>query len=242
MENLKISILTVCYNAASTIKATINSVAIQKYSNIEYIIVDGNSKDGTISIIKKHRDKITTFVSECDKGIYDAINKGLKLATGDFLLVLGADDCLRDENVIGNVASYIKDKESVYYGDIYRNVRKDFYCGKFNSFKLAVKNISHQALFYPKSVYKSQDYEVRYRLFADWAYNLHLWKNCSFKYIPIIVTNYNDEGSSNSQKDDCFFRDYKMLVCDNIGKLQYYYAEAYHFLRNLIKKDKIRTR
>ncbi len=80
---MKISIITVCYNSAATFEKTILSVAGQTYSDIEYIVVDGDSKDGTVALIKKHQDKITKWISEPDQGLYDAMNKGIELATGE---------------------------------------------------------------------------------------------------------------------------------------------------------------
>lgn len=231
----------VTYNCAKTIEKSLLSIINQDYSNLEFVIADGESTDDTLNIIRKYSDKITTIVSEPDHGIYDAMNKCLRLATGDYLIFMGSDDLFRNNHILTEITSYLN-SDAIYYGNVYRTCRKDIYCGKYNSFKFAVKNISHQALFYPKSVYKNHTYKLEYRLFADWVYNMELWNNYKFQYMPVTVTDYNDVGASNSQKDDCFFRDYKMLVCDNIGKLQYYYAEAYHFLRNLIKKDKIRTR
>ena len=106
---IKVSILTVSYNADSTIEQTLLSVCNQIYSDIEYIIVDGKSTDNTLSIINKYMDKISIVVSEPDKGIYDAINKGLALASGDFLLVLGSDDCLSSETAIQEAVSYMTD-------------------------------------------------------------------------------------------------------------------------------------
>lgn len=232
----KITILTVCFNAESTIESTLISVISQTYQDLEYVIVDGGSSDGTLEKIKKYRNDKFVILSEPDKGIYDAINKGLKLASGDFLLVLGADDSLRNENVIQDVASCMEDADTVYYGNVYRSIKKDVYCGKYNSYKLAVKNISHQALFYPKSVFKNKEYKIEYRLFADYAYNIELWGSNKFKYIPIVVSNFSDDGSSATLKDEDFEMNRKTLICNNLGWSQYYYAEFYHWLRNIIKK------
>ena len=95
MNNItKISIVTVSYDVAGTIEQTISSVVNQTYENIEYIIIDGGSTDGTVDIIRKYEDKIAYWVSETDRGIYDAMNKGIDVATGDYIYFLGADDIL----------------------------------------------------------------------------------------------------------------------------------------------------
>lgn len=89
---MKVSIVTVCYNSAATIRDTIESVLAQDYADIEYIIVDGASKDNTLSIVNEYRDRIATVISEPDKGIYDAMNKGILAATGDVVGILNSDD------------------------------------------------------------------------------------------------------------------------------------------------------
>jgi glycosyltransferase involved in cell wall biosynthesis len=103
---MKISIITVCYNSAATIEKTIQSVANQTYTNIEYIIVDGNSKDGTLDIIKKQKDKITQWISEPDKGLYDAMNKGIAMATGDIVGILNSDDTFFSKTVLSEIADF----------------------------------------------------------------------------------------------------------------------------------------
>ena len=101
----KISIITVCYNSAKTIEDTIQSVVNQTYDNIEYIVIDGVSTDNTLEIINKYKNQITTIICEKDKGIYDAINKGIDLATGDIIANLNSDDFYIDNNVIADVVA-----------------------------------------------------------------------------------------------------------------------------------------
>lgn len=232
----KISIITVSYNAASTIEETILSVINQRYNNFEYVIIDGKSKDGTCSIIEKYKEKIAYFVSEPDKGIYDAMNKGLRNATGDFVLFLGADDHLMSYDVLSVVASKIQDAKSVYYGNVLRSQRNDLYCGSYNKYKIAVKNICHQAIFYPRNVYKQNTFDLQYKIFADYAYNLGLYDTVDFKYLPITVAYFNDQGCSSHIIDRKFDEDRKKIMVSHLGILPYVYSNIYHFLRNLIKK------
>jgi len=100
---LKLSIITVCYNSASTIRDTIESVLSQSYADIEYIVVDGGSTDGTQAIVESYGQRISAFVSERDKGIYDAMNKGVALATGDVIGILNSDDFYEEIGVISSV-------------------------------------------------------------------------------------------------------------------------------------------
>ncbi|MES1225885.1 MAG: glycosyltransferase family 2 protein [Bacteroidota bacterium] len=116
---MKVSIVTVCYNSAQTIEDTIRSVLEQKYPEIEYIIIDGGSRDTTLEIVNRYKDRITKVVSEPDKGIYDAINKGIRLATGDIVGVLNSDDFYTDRDVIAEVVKLFTEKQSdCIYGDL----------------------------------------------------------------------------------------------------------------------------
>jgi len=115
----KISVITVTYNASATIGRCIESVINQKYPNLEYIIIDGGSKDKTLEVIGKYRDQISQVVSEPDKGIYDAMNKGIKRATGDIVGIINADDLLADDEVISAVAAAFDATDTdVVYGDL----------------------------------------------------------------------------------------------------------------------------
>lgn len=119
MQNLKISLVTVAYNAQNTIERCIASVLGQNFNNIQYIVIDGGSTDGTIQIINKYRDNISVFVSEPDDGVYDAMNKGIALADGDVIGTLNADDFLADDNILGHVAEVFSQQDvSILYGNL----------------------------------------------------------------------------------------------------------------------------
>ena len=114
---MKISIITICFNNEADIRATIESVKNQTYSNIEYIIKDGGSKDGTLSIVNEYKDRISKIISAPDKGLYDAINTGIKDATGDVVGLIHAGDCLHDNKVIEDIAHFFEGNEvDVMYG------------------------------------------------------------------------------------------------------------------------------
>ncbi len=114
----KISVITVVYNGGDLIEKTIKSVVDQSYTNIEYLIIDGKSKDKTIEIVKKYKTKITKWISESDKGLYDAMNKGLELATGDFVLFINAGDYFYNEKVVENIFNNYDSKTDVLYGEV----------------------------------------------------------------------------------------------------------------------------
>lgn len=107
MSLVKISIITVCYNSSETIRDTIESVLSQSYKNIEYIVVDGASKDGTVDIISEYKDRISKVISEPDKGIYDAMNKGVVASTGDFVGILNSDDIFFENETIQNLVAHL---------------------------------------------------------------------------------------------------------------------------------------
>ena len=116
---MKISIITVCYNASKTIEDTIFSVLNQDYEKVEYIIIDGASNDGTQDIISKFKDQISIFVSEQDNGIYDGMNKGIALATGDVIGILNADDVYSSSNVLSNISRLFQQSNSAaVYADL----------------------------------------------------------------------------------------------------------------------------
>ena len=105
---MKISIITVCYNSASTIRDTLESVLSQTYQDIEYIVIDGASKDSTLAIISEYEGRISTVLSEPDKGIYDAMNKGIKLATGDYVGILNSDDVFSSTSTIEDLVKFLE--------------------------------------------------------------------------------------------------------------------------------------
>lgn len=234
--NTKISIVTVVFNGIKTLESAILSVVCQNYNNIEFIIIDGGSTDGTLDIIKKYEDKITFWQSEPDKGIYDAMNKGLDKASGDWLMFLGCDDLLL--NVIDQVVSIMKNKSTIYYGNSFFNKELLIYDGKFNGFKLSKRNICHQAIFYPKLAYKKKNYDLRYKLLSDYSYNIICYgdSELNFEYIPVLVSIFNQYGSCNQNIDELFLKDKYLIVSDNLSLFYSLYIRTYDFLKATVKK------
>lgn len=164
---MKISIITVVYNNEKYIEESIQSIISQDYDNIEHIIIDGGSTDNTVNIIKKYKDNISLLISEKDKGIYDAMNKGLKSATGDIVGILNSDDIFIDANVIKKVDNIFKTKNvDCIYADV-------LYVDKDNTDKVIRKWISsdfipgsfkkgwhppHTTFFVKKSIYEKYGY------------------------------------------------------------------------------------
>lgn len=218
--NKKITIAMVCFNAEATIETSIQSVLCQTYNNYEFVIIDGCSKDKTLEIIKKYPS--IKFISEPDKGIYDAMNKALRIADGDYLLFLGSDDVLYSPDILNIVSNYLID-DVVYYGSVIKTNNGDVYDGQFSKWKWGYKNICHQSIFYPKSIYKNKKYNTEYKLVADWVYNLELLADSiKFRYINEVVSFYNDiDGLSSTRVDEDFLKHRRRLVVNAVGYIPY---------------------
>jgi len=195
---MKVSIVTVCYNSEKTIKDTLESVLKQTYNNIEYIIIDGLSKDNTLNIIKEYQKKFNNkmiYISESDKGIYDAMNKGIKLSTGDIVGILNSDDILADEKVIERIVmEFEKSKCDCTYSDL---VYKDentmtFDVRRFNNLKETKKigwHPPHPTLYLKRTIYEDIGYfNISYKIAADYDFMIRLLKENKYKLSYIKET------------------------------------------------------
>ena len=157
-SNEKISVITICYNAEKTIERTIKSVLNQSYKNLEYIIIDGGSKDNTMKIVKRYKDKISSVISEPDNGIYDAMNKGVRIATGEWLNMMNAGDCYTNDEVLNEIfsTSIPKDK-TVIYSDYYT---KDVFGNlvRVNIDLINRPSFNHQCTIYRKSLHQEHGF------------------------------------------------------------------------------------
>jgi len=197
---MKISIITVVYNNAHVIKSAIDSVLNQTYENIEYIIIDGKSIDGTVEIIQSYGDKINKFVSEPDCGIYDAMNKGLKLATGDVVGILNSDDFYISNDVISKVNEIFKEHsvESMFADLVYvtaKNLNKviRYYDSSyFSPDKFAYGWMpAHPTFFVKKEAYEKYGYfKTDYKIAADYELLARFLNKNSLSYfylqLPIV--------------------------------------------------------
>lgn len=232
-----ISVITVSYNAVSTIEDTILSVINQTYTNIEYIIIDGGSADGTVDIIEKYVDRISYWVSEPDKGIYDAMNKGLKVANGDWAIFMGSDDVFFNNKVIMLVIERILIPDNIYYGNVILKTSHKLYPTSIKSaYQLCLNNFCHQAIFYPRTIYKYYFYDVKYKLWADYVYNLSLYAldSTKFKYLDLIISIFNDQGRGSQSKDLLFIQNRLDLIETLWGKKMKYIMKFRYFLSRLV--------
>jgi glycosyltransferase involved in cell wall biosynthesis len=198
----KISIITINYNNKTGLDKTIQSVVNQSYSNIEYIVIDGNSTDGSRDVLALYRDQISRAVSEPDLGIYNAMNKGIKAASGDYLLFLNSGDNLIDHLVIEKAVSYGM-KEDLVYGDIvYVNgeERTDWVAANVLTFQTFYENtIPHPATFIRRNLFDLVGlYNEEYKIVSDWEFFLLATcrYNCSYKHINLMITQFYLDGIS----------------------------------------------
>lgn len=230
----KISVIIVVYNAANTVETAINSILEQTYKNTEVIVIDGGSVDGTLEILKKYKAANLRWISEPDKGIYDAMNKGIKFSSGEWLYFLGADDKLYGNKILEDIfkESDLHDAEFLY-GNVKRGTHSKLYDGEFDYEKLLKKNISHQAVFYKKDIFlRSGSYNLRYRTHADWDVNLRCFENQTVKtkYIDKIIACFATGGASVNY-DIPFLRE-----CLMPRKIDFLKANP-HILKNLKNYD-----
>lgn len=202
-ETPLVSVLTVCYNAAGTVAATLDSVRAQTWRPLESVVVDGGSKDGTQDIVKGYADIIGTAVSEPDRGVYDAMNKGIALARGEILHFLNADDTFVDAGVVEAALAVFMAEPSVdvVYGDaIYRTAEGAFLrrFKRVNAHNLLYGDLCHQVVFARKRVFERFGrFNLEYRINADYDWMLRVFRGgAQVRYLPRAIVNYDTGGLS----------------------------------------------
>ena len=206
---MKISIITITYNSEKTIKDTINSVLSQNYKNIEYIVVDGDSQDYTKEIVNSYGNKISKFISEPDNGIYDAMNKGLKLCTGDIIGILNSDDVFFDNKVIERIVKEFEDKDvDSTFGDLYyvKQDNLDKIVRKWKSSPFIEGSFAkgwhpaHPTFYVKKEIYEKYGYfDTTFDVSADFELMLRFLEKYKItsSYIPQVLVKMRDGGESN---------------------------------------------
>jgi len=236
MTDFMLSIIIPVKNSAKSLEACIESIAkIKKGSYpIEIILIDGQSTDDTLEIIKRHSHHIEYWVSEPDAGIYDAMNKGIKYAKGKWMLFLGADDLLSED--FECFLEQVTDPYTVYYGNVWMPNRKIVYDGKFSSLKLVKRNICHQSILYPKEIFDHLHYNLRYPVMADYAFNIINFNKFNWEYLPFTVSIFNDyDGTSQKKSDLNFEKDKLLLIYKNFTKPVFFLAWAWLKIINILR-------
>ncbi|HLP21168.1 MAG TPA: glycosyltransferase family 2 protein [Chitinophagales bacterium] len=242
MGNLKFSIVTVCRNAEATIEKTIRSVVEQTHSNIEYILIDAVSTDKTLEIVNKYRDKIAIVISEPDKGIYDAMNKGVAHATGDYVFFLNAGDLLISEYELERINELITADPvgiDVFYGKMLvfddRNLWGYIHGIDFVSdITLFLDTVHHQTAFTKVALLKERPYDINHKLSADfeWFTYAHAQKKYRFKFNDILVSIFEPYGiSGNAAQLNARLMERVSVLKKNYSKTRLFYLLLYNYVR-----------
>jgi glycosyltransferase involved in cell wall biosynthesis len=226
----KISIIIVTYNAAETLQACLDSIYSQKYPALELVVIDGQSTDGTVKILEENTSHIAYWKSEKDQGIYDAMNKGLKHITGDWIYFLGADDNLFAD--FTDLAYELKDDTIIYYGRVMTLGGPTI---PVNEYGFAKYGLCHQAMIYPKAVFDKYQFNTSYPISADYALNMELYNSGEFhfEFKDHLVANFNQTGISSTATDTIFEADRGRLVRKHFGSKLWLRFLFWRFKKNL---------
>lgn len=243
--NPKFSIITITYNAEKVLEKTILSVQKQTYSNYEYILVDGASKDGTLALVDKYRTLFNTVISERDKGLYDAMNKGIEAATGDYLCFLNAGDCWHDSETLTMMAETIENElPDVLYGET-AIVNGD---GAFlrmrrlsapevlswRSFRNGML-VCHQAFFAKRIL--APKYDLNYRFSADFDWCIKVMKQAKTLHnTHVTIVDYLDEGLT-TQNHKASLKERFRIMVKHYGWVSTLLYHAWFVLRLIYKKQ-----
>lgn len=210
------SIIIPTFNSAKVIRRCLDSIVVQTYKDFEILVMDGVSKDETVKIVSSYNNECIHIYSEPDKGIYDAMNKGIDKSSGKWLLFLGSDDYLFNDEVLFKVSLHLSEDLDVVYGES-ESHWSEMHRGEWSLDKLDANRV-HQAIFYNRRFFgQSLRYNLKYKVCADFDMNLKwfLNKQHRYKYIPVTISYMSDGGMSSQVKDEAFYKDY------GLNKLRY---------------------
>lgn len=225
-----ISIIIPTYNCGRKLASTLESVLSQPGDLYEIVVVDGGSTDETPGVVAEHGGDLR-FFSEPDRGVYDALNKGIGLATGKYLFFLGAGDILK-EGVLERVAGRLPAGAlSFVYGDAYFVRHGVRVRGEFSMKEFMVRNICHQAIFYERTIFDVLGaYDLKYKVFADWAFNMKCFADARVRkiHLDMVIADFEGWGISDTREDAEFCRDLPRLIRKYVGLDEYLRDRVYH--------------
>lgn len=201
---MKYSIITINFNNKRGLEQTILSVLSQSYQDYQYIIIDGESTDGSLDIIKKYASHIYYWVSEPDNGVYNAMNKGIVKAKGDYIIFMNSGDSFYDSNVLSNTLPYLN--ADIVHGRLYYYNHKErsvYLKGSPNMFHFYDNTLNHQATFISRRLFSDALYDENYKIVSDWKFFIEklIIQNCSFVSIPVKVGLFEGGGISDVDRD-----------------------------------------
>lgn len=203
----KISVITVNYNDKIGLNKTIESVISQTWQDFEFIVIDGGSTDGGTQVIEQFKDRIDYWVSEPDKGVYSAMNKGIKAAQSEFLIFMNSGDTFYNEKVLEEIENQLTDDYDIYYGDYYRvkpnSIKKKTYPEILSFSFFYSGTLSHQSSFIRRKLfYDIFLYNEDYKIASDWEFFIYAicHKNVPYKYLKTTISNFDFTGISSIAK------------------------------------------
>ena len=222
-----VSVITVCLNERERIEETINSIICQKCQNFEWIVIDGGSTDGTLDILNRYRDRMRVFVSEKDQGIYHAMNKGIRLAQGEYCLFMNGGDKLYDACAIGNFYSFEKKADYNYAGiiEVHGNEKIPKYIHPIKNLKdhLYKRSLPHQASYIRRELFeKYGEYDVRFPVIADQEFckRAILKNKVSVQHLPWINSVFHYDGLSfYSKNTKSLDKEKKIIINKYFGRV-----------------------
>lgn len=237
---MKITVATVCYNAESIIEQTIESVLNQTYQNIEYLIIDGKSKDGTMTIVNKYKeDSRVRIISEKDTGLYNAMNKAADICQGEYIIYMNAGDCFYNEKVIEAMVPDMK--SDIVYGNVLREKENgehlETYHGKNKVLLLLLmgKMMCHQSIFTRTAIMREYKFDETYRICADYDFIMRAKRNhVSMQYIDKTVSVVDNVEGISSQ-----IKNYDNMREEDDRSLKKHFPTLYYCV--LIPKSAIRV-
>lgn len=239
--NKKISIITVTFNSGKTLERTIQSIINQSFNDYEYIIIDGGSTDNTLDIIKNYEKYITFWSSEPDKGIYDAMNKGITQATGEWIHILNSDDYYHNDSVLNDISRLLISEDEFYYFSMIQKGEVSERKYSWNSFHCLLwysAYIPHPTMFVSKKTYSRVGlYNLNYKIAADHDYILRLIRNGVKPVFFDIVCTVMTMGGISSLDARVTFNDFKNVTIDNglnkiLAEIIYSFKMIKHNFRN----------
>lgn len=240
--SVKMTIITPTYNVGDKIVATINSVIIQSMTDYEYIIMDGKSNDDIRVRIEKYLEKYPQiqFYQETDTGIYDAMNKAVQIAKGEYCYFIGAGDTLHDSEVLANVINTAEDTNAdIIYGYVNAVGEENEYALNYRlDYRYAIQffPVCHQAVFGKTKLLKQRGFDLTYRVGADQDWMMYMKKQKkNFVYINYPIANYMLDGYSNSEVGKNIFDEEKVKIHKKYFPINYYLITNYRRIRDFVK-------
>jgi glycosyltransferase involved in cell wall biosynthesis len=229
-EKPLVTVITAVLNGAGSMERSMTSVIGQTFTSFEYIVIDGGSRDGTVDILRRAEGSIDYWLSEPDNGIYDALNRGIALARGEWIYFLGADDALADLHVLEKVFARRRDGLFIY-GDVLHGDSGAVYGGPFSRRMLTKRNICQQGIFYRSELFRRLGpFDMGYPLLGDWLFNMKAFslKESKPEYLDMVIAAYSLAGASSRSLDLSFYGDRLRLIRRYLGTPSYIYALACH--------------